>query len=38
MSGAVLLAIGISYLIVYRVGNRQKQKESARSAENKEAE
>lgn len=38
MSGAVLLAIGISYLIVYRVGYRQKQKESARPAENKEAE
>lgn len=38
MSGAVLLAIGISYLIVYWVTNRQKQKESARPAENKEAE
>ena len=38
MSGAVLLALGISYLIVYRVGYRQKQKESARPAENKEAE
>lgn len=28
MSGAVLLAIGISYLIVYWVTNRQKQKEN----------